>query len=269
MRLRPALARLVVLPLAVAAIEFVNPPLPGDTGDFSENPVYEVGSSLEIVWTPAPEGVPVSVVMWQEDIGNEGLSSGHEDIVLNAVDLTRFSWIVGTRKNLEASPVFFFGIFERGQNSPSATCHYFNITRPEAGTTTEPSSTGTSTSTSISSTSAASTSTTESSGTNNIAPTVGANAGENVEEDVEDAAGLSTGAAIGIGVAIPCALILGAIAGYLLVRRRKREADTPAPPIYSDANGGQLGGQWPPMTAVSKYPPVELSESPRTTELPA
>lgn len=81
MRLLPALAGLVILPLAVADIEFVNPPLPRDSKDFSENPVYEVGSSLDIVWTPAPDGVPVSVVMWQEDIGNEGFSSELEDIV--------------------------------------------------------------------------------------------------------------------------------------------------------------------------------------------
>lgn len=63
------LAQLLVasLPTAWAAWDFINPPPPGATGDYHDNPVYKEGSSLTIAWVPDPQNsaAPVTVALWQ------------------------------------------------------------------------------------------------------------------------------------------------------------------------------------------------------------
>lgn len=47
------------------SVVFINPPPFGVTGDFSQNPIYPYGSTLNIEWTPVPGGNATSLTLWQ------------------------------------------------------------------------------------------------------------------------------------------------------------------------------------------------------------
>lgn len=46
-------------------ISFINPPPFGKSGDFSENPTYPVGSTVNVAWQGGEDGKGVSIVLYQ------------------------------------------------------------------------------------------------------------------------------------------------------------------------------------------------------------
>lgn len=49
----------------MATMVFVNPPEKGPTGDFSSNPTYTIGNTIEVVWSDSPENAGVSLLLYQ------------------------------------------------------------------------------------------------------------------------------------------------------------------------------------------------------------
>ena len=49
----------------LAIMEFLNPPPFGASLDYSNNPIYPVGSVVEVGWTQGTSGKPTSVTLWQ------------------------------------------------------------------------------------------------------------------------------------------------------------------------------------------------------------
>lgn len=46
-------------------MEFINPPPFGKFGDFTNNPIYTVGSTVNVAWTSGEPGVPTSLCLFQ------------------------------------------------------------------------------------------------------------------------------------------------------------------------------------------------------------
>ncbi|KAH6856330.1 hypothetical protein B0I37DRAFT_351402 [Chaetomium sp. MPI-CAGE-AT-0009] len=238
MRLLRFLTALV--PCVLADMEFINPPPFGAVGDVSKNPTYVIGSVVEVAWTPGGEGKQTSLTLWQLNATTAEFFGPMQYITRKVVDVSTFTWIVATTKDLSVSNMFFLSIFEEGKANADSNSHYFNLTRnsdtgPTAAevTTSASSSTGRISPTSTSATVPAAETTSDPAATSSAL-------------SAESPGGLDSGAKIGIGVAIPCAAILGVIAGYLIFRRRKRAIEPPAAPAYHDDNpyNGTAGGNW-------------------------
>jgi hypothetical protein len=60
-------ALLGLLPSAFAALEFVKPPPLGTSRDISNNPVYEIGSVVELAWTVQENGSTLDLVLRQQN----------------------------------------------------------------------------------------------------------------------------------------------------------------------------------------------------------
>lgn len=136
---------------------------------------------------------------------------------------------------LSVSNMFFLSIFKEGQDNADANSHYFNLTTNSEARPTAASEGSTSASriTRITLTSTSTTDPTPNPAETSNAPSSGSSGG------------LDSSAKIRIGVAIPAAAVLGAIASYLIFRRRKRMAEQPpAAPAYHDDNpyNGMSGG---------------------------
>ncbi|KAK4148850.1 hypothetical protein C8A00DRAFT_47410 [Chaetomidium leptoderma] len=248
-------------------MEFISPPPSGEPLDYSDNPIYPVGSVVEVVWTPGNAGKPTSLTLWQLNATTGKTMGNLEYITRKAVDIYRFSWIVATSKDLTVSNLFFLSIFEDGAANGDSNTHYFNIntkggaaqpatsemstasdSRTSSSTTSAETTSAETTTATTKTTSAAETTSTDTA----AATTTGSSSGSSSSSDIpisnSNPSGLASGATIGLAVAIPCAIILGAIAGYLILR--KRRTTQPPPPIpYHDMTGGQLGGHWAPKPA--------------------
>lgn len=46
-------------------MEFIEPPPFGSFTEYDENPVYPLGTVVEVEWTPGPEESPTSLTLWQ------------------------------------------------------------------------------------------------------------------------------------------------------------------------------------------------------------
>jgi hypothetical protein len=142
------------------------------------------------------------------------------------VDVSTFR-IVATTQDLSVSNMFFLSIFEEGKANADANNHYFNLTT-KSDTRPTAVSEGSTSASSITRITLTSTSTT--------APTLNPAETSNAPSS-GSSGGLDSSAKIRIGVAIPAAAVLGAIASYLILRRRKRMAEQPpAAPAYHDEN---------------------------------
>ncbi|KAK3941772.1 hypothetical protein QBC46DRAFT_381942 [Diplogelasinospora grovesii] len=194
------------------------PPFSGAVGDYSLNPIYVEGSTVDVTWTPGTPGKPTSISLWQLD-DNGNFFGDQEYITHNVINMTDFTWIVITTKNLTLSPVFFLSIFEEGNTTGDSNSHYFNITTGVTGQTSPTSSAVSSTSTSTSSmTSSTPASLTTSPSTSTTSPST------STPSPDPSNGGLSVGAQVGLGVAIPLAVITGAVAAWLFFRRRRQHS---------------------------------------------
>lgn len=55
----------LVLFTTVLAVDFINPSPSKGTHDVSLNPIYPLGSTIIIQWTPGPDGTRTSLAMFQ------------------------------------------------------------------------------------------------------------------------------------------------------------------------------------------------------------
>jgi hypothetical protein len=57
--------------IGVLGMEFINPSPLRVAGDFTLNPVYFLGSTIDVQWTAGPEGILSSLTMFQLNVTTE------------------------------------------------------------------------------------------------------------------------------------------------------------------------------------------------------
>lgn len=147
--------------------------------------------------------------------------------------MTRYSWLVGTRKNLKVSTLFYLSIFQEGKPNADANSRHFNI-EPEKDKNQSPSSSSNTPSPTSSNTSSSSSTSSQPANSNNPNPTDTSTAGsrENSQGSSRNNnnEGLSTDVKIGVAASVPVAVILSiGLIAFLLKRRRdkKRQGNVP------------------------------------------
>ncbi|CAN9372358.1 unnamed protein product [Alternaria sp. RS040] len=212
-------------------MEFINPPPFGTVGDMSNSPKYSVGDLVNVVWTPGEEGGAVSLCLYQQN-ETDGMWFGDmEYLTQNALDITKYNWLVGTRKNLTLSNLFYLSVFQEGKGPSDSNSHYFYIESNQVEEA-APSSSSVSSSTTTSSEASTAAATTTPTGSKTPSaetsapsmsnpPSIGTNA-PNLSNQENPSDGFPLGAKIGLGVGIPVALIIGLVVGWLLFRRQKK-----------------------------------------------
>ncbi|KAK1985711.1 hypothetical protein LZ30DRAFT_778833 [Colletotrichum cereale] len=212
----PLLLLLLAARGTLAENRFRRPPGPGPTGDFRDNPVYALGSQLDLQWETDFESV--DLLVWQE---SDTESEPAYAIIAQKTRSTGMLWTVGysgfqpyhdpTRSN-----VYFIQMFKSGDNVGNVTSHYFNITDSSASAT--PSAASTTTRLLIDAT-----------------PTASGTPDSSVDSGPSDA-GTSRGAVAGIAVGAALGVLgVAAVAGWLFWRRwRGKNA--------AGAAGGGVGG---------------------------
>lgn len=216
-------------------MEFINPPPFGTTGDLSDSPTYDEGTTVNVAWTQDEDRGGVSLCLFQQNKTDGTWFGDMEYLTQNALDITRYSWLVGTRKNLTLSNLFYLSVFQEGKGSPDSNSHYFYIKSKRTEENASPSSSMFSSRSGYTPT-AAPVSTPTGLSTSSISigtmpmstPTSNTTDLQNLSGQVPPADGFPLGAKIGLGVGIPIALILGLVGGWLLFRHhKKREAVFP------------------------------------------
>jgi hypothetical protein len=236
-------------------MQFINPPPFGTTGDFSSSETYNIGSTVNVAWTPADSGKAASLVLYQLD--SDGVWFGDMEYLTRrlfsfiqlfrladmraegAVGVTRYTWLVGTRKNLTKSSLFYMSIFQEGKGPSDGNSHYFNIAEKvvEQKSTASPSPTSSASSdrsTAVSTTSSVSSSFSSSAPPRlSTSPEAGGLSGTPGATPQSSAPSneFPLAAKIGIGAGIPAALAIGLGFGFLLFRRRKKEATSRIAPV--------------------------------------
>ncbi|KAI4934106.1 hypothetical protein J4E86_011488 [Alternaria arbusti] len=261
-------------------MEFINPPPFGTIGDMSGSPKYEIGDTVNVVWTPGEKGGAVSLCLYQQN-ETDGMWFGDmEYLTQNALDITKYNWLVGTRKNLTLSRLFYLSVFQEGKGPSDSNSHYFWIeeSRVEEAAPTSSSSTS---SASASATDQASTGapntlptpTPTGSNTPSIesgAPSASFPAGDatgapSLTDQEASSDSFPMGAKIGLGVGIPVALIIGLVVGWLLFRRhKKREVVHELPVVQPEQykyyqHGSHYGSN---LNEAPPRSPAEMSQTP-------
>lgn len=212
-----------------ADIYFVNPPRSGATGDFSSNVVYTVGQNLRVQWSEAPEGVGISVLLYQLNATTGDYFLPGQYLFQNVVNTTLYDWTVVVSDNLphtiSESNLFYLSIFQEGKRSSDDNSHYFNINQAKPTTTSETSTTTTTSASTSQSTNAEMASSIFPASTTSLSPSATSEPTTTQEPPPSPATGMSTGAKIGIGVGIPAAAIIGIGAGWLFFGRRRRQSE--------------------------------------------
>ncbi|KAK1749515.1 hypothetical protein QBC47DRAFT_151350 [Echria macrotheca] len=175
---------------------FLNPLDFGTLLDFSQNPVYEIGSIVPVQWNGPDLSRPISVELHQVDLVTGFFKAPVEFIAQNVVNISSTRWTVSTQMPLFSSNVFILGIYQVYQKDipkflPS---HYFNITEKQA-----PSAVVTT-----------------------VVRTVPVESSR-AEAGTAPSGGLSSAAGIGLGIGATLLVLLLAAGGYFLFRRRRRE----------------------------------------------
>ncbi|KAF1961884.1 hypothetical protein CC80DRAFT_401419 [Byssothecium circinans] len=215
-------------------MEFINPAPFTEISKFKDNPVYVKGSTVNIAWTGGEENEGASLVLYQLN-NTDGIWFGDmEYLTQSAVVVTRYTWLVGTRKNLSVSNLFYLSIFEEGKSLSDSNSQYFNITEAQSTSSSSlsPSNSPTTTTRPLAST-----------------PTSNASAGPYTSTfpTPQSSSIFPTGAKIGTGVGIPAALLVCLGAGFFLFRRHKqrRNIAAVAPPYppndYQYPDGSYYG----------------------------
>ncbi|KAF2759791.1 hypothetical protein EJ05DRAFT_537024 [Pseudovirgaria hyperparasitica] len=117
---------------ALCTMQFVNPPPFGEPGDFSSNPTFTLGSTLTIIWKAGEEGKATSLVLYQLATPSGDWVEDMEYLAQGAIGLTRYTWLVGTRKDLQTSNIFYMSLYREGSTTPDANSHYFYLKKNES-----------------------------------------------------------------------------------------------------------------------------------------
>ncbi|OBR05670.1 hypothetical protein CH63R_09790 [Colletotrichum higginsianum IMI 349063] len=230
---------------ARAENRFRRPPGPGPSGDFRDNPVYTLGSQLDLQWETV--FASVSLLMWHEAnytseptyttiICESPVHDAPAPIFPSTVSAFRYVhssyglppptantkslgmlWTVSyngfpAHHDPSASPVYFIQMFQSGSSTGDITSHYFNITEPAADAA-SPSASAPSASASLTSVTFSSGSATSSpSSTTDKNNNNGGGGGGSIPSGT--VAGIAVGAVLG-------AFAVAGVAGWMLWRRRK------------------------------------------------
>ncbi|KAE8334003.1 hypothetical protein BDV39DRAFT_165520 [Aspergillus sergii] len=246
-RLWFALAILAYFPVAAEPGIFYNPPTGGPIHVYKDNPVYELGQTVQLRWATSLEYL--SLMLWQND------NSDYEWLQTNLTGVTTYNWVVSTQRNLKDGNVFFFQIRDANdlESANLFASHYFNITDNDAESTTTASSTTKTTATMTSPTLSLSTSI-------NTTPT---SASPTASSDSGSGGGLSPQATVGVGVGVGlgCAfiLVLGAVIWYFRRRVAKRQNLNITPDYYSGNSTVLLKPYLSQPPPPQQPPPVEVS----------
>jgi hypothetical protein len=200
---------------------FNTPPPFGSNGNFTNNPSYVIGSTLEIKWyATRPE---YAITLWHQSVTEEAAYGGSDEaVVYSKARITpeagAFNWTVSPLVfDLNKSHVFFFAANNKTNSIGGAfLSHYFNLTMKATEDPEDGPSSLTVTSTSTHSATAAGT---------NSAGAVSAIASAEVEASNATAplgrtAKIALG--VGLGLAIPLLVVFFAIMFYLRRQRRQR-----------------------------------------------
>ncbi|KAH8730316.1 hypothetical protein GQ44DRAFT_607070 [Phaeosphaeriaceae sp. PMI808] len=253
-------------------MEFINPPPSGKMGDFSGNPIYAEGSTVNIAWTKGEENKGASLVLYQLNETDGRWFGDMEYLTQSAVGVMRYFWLVGTRKDLSVSNLFYLSMFQEGKSVSDSNSRYFNIKAKNAkeqstsSSSISPSSTSSAMS-SVSSTTSPSASASTSNKPTSFSPTSKPTSAPNSDIQSnslpQSSNSFPTGTKIGIGVGIPVALVLCLGAGLLLFRRRKKidNIAMAAPPYphndYPHHNGSYYGSN---LNEAPPKSPVEMGQ---------
>jgi hypothetical protein len=202
--------------------QFITPPRFGSNQDFTNNPSYVIGSTLEIQWdTGRPE---YAITLWQQSITEKSASGGsNEGIIYSKARVTpeigSYNWTVSPLTfDMNKSNVYFFAANnDTGSIGGAFLSHYFNITAgPKDDGEDAASITSSATSTATSTLSSAST----------TIPAVPASATASGQPGTSTAtASLSRtdkiALGMGLGLAIPLLVLFFAIMFYLRRQRRR------------------------------------------------
>ncbi|PGH13426.1 hypothetical protein AJ79_03705 [Helicocarpus griseus UAMH5409] len=205
---------------------FYNPPTGGPIHEYKDNPIYELGQTVQLRWATTLEYF--SLVLWQND------NPQFEWIQTNITGITTYNWVVSTQRDLRDGEVFFFQIRDAsdvgGDNFFGS--HYFNITNSDSEDSTTATTSSTPSSSSLSSTSTAietptqvvSTSTTPT--TTSIPSTV-----SSTTSDTGLAPQAKVGVGVGVGLGLAFLIIL-ALVIWCFRRRVSNDTNHDKPQEY-------------------------------------
>ncbi|KAH8589031.1 hypothetical protein B0O99DRAFT_692908 [Bisporella sp. PMI_857] len=229
---------------AISDVAFIYPPAFESTTNFSSNIVMVEGEFKVIQWmdVPNPSNARISVTMFQ--LNGTQFFGNAEYVTQNAApDTLSTPWTVNTKKNLTVSPMFYFNLFLEGETTSLTNSHYFNIT----ARSTTPTTSSTSSTTDSASTSASSYQTSTSPSPATTTPST--------SPPVVISSGLGTGAKVSIGVGVVGAALLGVLAGWLILGRRRKMNNMQLPqPAPAPAH---------PLVQTSYYQPVKVEQQPQ------
>ncbi|MCJ1382741.1 hypothetical protein MMC17_005854 [Xylographa soralifera] len=245
---------------------FYNPPSPGTASDFTENPIYQVGSTVQLRWFVSWDRI--SLCLTQN--GNRDYEfllrkvsllyvvyASNEGNVANVTNMNNYDWIVSTSQNTSNGDVFSLSIYDPGTHD-SFKSNSFNLTdasivaSPSTLSTAAPASTTTAAVTmSPDIIAPASVTMSSATGATNTSPPSMTSAGpvssssngsggghHNFSGNDDDAGnnGLDSttkiGIGVGLGVGIPLFIALGIAAGWMLRSSYKKRKAAGQPYLW-------------------------------------
>ncbi|KAL5361109.1 hypothetical protein BJX96DRAFT_151421 [Aspergillus floccosus] len=231
---------------------FYNPPTGGKIHDYSENPVYDLGQTVQMRWATSLDYF--SIMLWQND------NSEYEWIQTNLTGVTSYDWIVSTQRNLDDGNVFFFQIRDATDiYNPSRlfASHYFNITKKNSDSSL---TTSASTTTQLPSVSVTPTIPLTTSAITTTSPA--AVSSDPAADLSSTSSGLSpqTKVGIGVGVGLGCTFVVAlSLIIWYFYRRTARLRSPPYAPAAMD-----FSKENPPIyTRHQQGPPAEVDGEPR------
>ncbi|KAF9877560.1 hypothetical protein CkaCkLH20_04695 [Colletotrichum karsti] len=224
---------------AAAVNQFHRPAADGPTGDYSENPAYEVGKDITFLWDTDFD--QIDLVVWS-DASDKLKTSLYKRLTTN-LSSRAFTWkpsFDGFPVEAQTLGVFYLTFYQAGTVKQAAQSHYFNITQSAVAAA---SASTTSTATTASASPASATPSENPSSTTTDSPsdatsTDAAARQTSSSSGGDSGIGLSAGmvAGIAVGVAVATMLIVGA-AGFMAWRKHNKKQ---GPGDGGDASRGDV-----------------------------
>uniref|UniRef100_L2FFX0 Uncharacterized protein n=1 Tax=Colletotrichum fructicola (strain Nara gc5) TaxID=1213859 RepID=L2FFX0_COLFN len=235
---------------ALAVNQFRRPAADGPTGDYSENPAYEVGKDITFLWDTDFD--QIDLVVWS-DASDKLKTSLYKRLAVN-LSSRAYTWkpsFDGFPAEAKTLGVFYLTFYQAGTVKQAAQSHYFNITDTSAASASAsasaPATTSKVTSTSVpTSAGTATTPTAYSPPSSTSSPSASTDAA--VQQDGSDSSGsgLSAGAVAGIAIGAALGTLLAAGAAAFLAWKRhqkKNGADKSGPGSRGSAAFGDAAAQ--------------------------